>query len=128
MLTEEDIEKIAEKVLRKLVVNGAEYAPLAHMHAATQMMADDVLWYHKVGDNFDRTAYGYQWWIIDAGPHTYYLAWGHGGQQIAVLPELDMVIVVTADPLDGEFGGNAGALENANLNLVADFIAELPPA
>ena len=40
-------------------------------------------WYYKVGDNFDRTAYGYQWWIIDAGPHTYYLAWGHGGQQIA---------------------------------------------
>lgn len=50
MLTEEDIEKIAEKVLRKLVVNGAEYAPLAHAHAATQMMVDDVLWYHKVGD------------------------------------------------------------------------------
>jgi len=50
MLTEEDIEKIAEKVLRKLVINGAEYAPLTHMHAATQMMVDDVLWYHRVGN------------------------------------------------------------------------------
>ena len=78
-------------------------------------------WYYKVGDNFDRTAYGYQWWIIDAGPHTYYLAWGHGGQQIAVLPELDMVIVVTADPLFGDHGGSSWGLEKANLNLVANF-------
>jgi CubicO group peptidase (beta-lactamase class C family) len=85
-------------------------------------------WYHKVGDNFDRTAYGYQWWIIDAGPHTYYLAWGHGGQQIAVLPEMDMVVVVTADPLFGDHGDSSWSLEKANLNLVADFIADLPPA
>ncbi len=83
-------------------------------------------WYYKVGDNFDRTAYGYQWWIIDAGPHTYRLAWGHGGQQIAVLPELDLVIVVTADPLRGQLGDEPWALEKANLNLVADYIAGLP--
>ena len=63
---------------------------------------------------------------IDAGPHTYYLAWGHGGQQIAVLPELDMVIVVTADPLFGDHGGGSWSLEKANLNLVANFIADLP--
>ena len=50
MLTDEEIEKIAEKVLKKLVVNGMEYGPLAHAHSATQMMVDDVLWYHRVGD------------------------------------------------------------------------------
>jgi CubicO group peptidase (beta-lactamase class C family) len=83
-------------------------------------------WYYKVGNNFDRTAYGYQWWIIDAGPHTYDLAWGHGGQQIAVLPELDMVVVLTADPLHGQHGDRPWGLEKANLNLVADFIAGLP--
>jgi len=84
-------------------------------------------WYYKVGDNFDRTAYGYQWWIIDAGPHTYRLAWGHGGQQIAVLPELDLVVVLTADPLYGQSGDGPWAIEKANLNVVADFIAGLPP-
>ncbi len=83
-------------------------------------------WYSKVGDNFDRTAYGYQWWIIDAGPHTYYLAWGHGGQQIAVVPDLGMVVVATADPLVGDHGGSSWSWEKANLNLVADFIAALP--
>ena len=50
MLTDEEIEKIAEKVLHKLVINGMEYGYLAHMHAATQMMIDDVLWCHRVGD------------------------------------------------------------------------------
>jgi CubicO group peptidase (beta-lactamase class C family) len=85
-------------------------------------------WHHKVGDNFDRTAYGYQWWIIDAGPHTYQLAWGHGGQQIAVLPELDMVVVLNADPLYGQSGDRPWGLEKANLNVVADFIAGLPAA
>ena len=69
--------------------------------------------------------YGYQWWIIDAGPHTYDPAWGHGGQQIAVLPEMDMVIVVTADPLFGDHGGGGWSLEKANLNLVANFIADI---
>lgn len=82
-------------------------------------------WYSKVGRHFGRTAYGYQRWIIDAGPHTYYLAWGHGGQRIAVLPELDLVVVGTADPLRGENGDSSWSLERANLNLIADFIAEL---
>ena len=85
-------------------------------------------WYYKVGDNFDRTAYGYQWWTIDAGPHTYHLAWGHGGQQIAVLPELGMVVVLTADPLYGQMGDGPWGIEKANLNTVADFIAGLPPS
>ena len=83
-------------------------------------------WYSKVGNNFGRTAYGYQWWIIDAGPHTYYLAWGHGGQQIAVVPDQDLVLVVTADPLVGDHSGDGWSLETDNLNLVADFVATLP--
>ena len=48
--------------------------------------------------------YGYQWWrgktiannqIIDA-----FWAWGHGGQFIIVLPELDLVVVFTAKHRD----------------------------
>ncbi len=74
------------------------------------------------------SSYGYQWWLIDAGPHTYALAWGHGGQQIAVLPEKDLVVVVTADPLYGQFGDGPWALEKSNPNLVANFIAGIPQA
>ena len=38
--------------------------------------------------------YGYQWWCLGNGG---YAALGYGGQRIAVMPDLDMVIVVTAD-------------------------------
>jgi CubicO group peptidase (beta-lactamase class C family) len=38
--------------------------------------------------------YGYQWWRLSNGG---YAALGYGGQRIAVIPDLDMVIVVTGD-------------------------------
>jgi CubicO group peptidase (beta-lactamase class C family) len=40
--------------------------------------------------------YGYTWWIDGDGP--YYAAHGYGGQFIWVLPEQDMVVVITRDP------------------------------
>jgi CubicO group peptidase (beta-lactamase class C family) len=78
------------------------------------------------GLSFKDIGYGYQWWSARAGDHRYDLAWGHGGQQIVLLEEFNMVIVVTADPLFGQHGGDAWNHEKANLNLVADFIASLP--
>jgi CubicO group peptidase (beta-lactamase class C family) len=45
-----------------------------------------------------RDSYGYQWWIArDSGPRAY-SARGFGGQVIEVVPELDLVVVVTSDP------------------------------
>jgi len=78
------------------------------------------------GLSFKDIGYGYQWWSARAGDHRYDLAWGHGGQQIVLLEEFNMVVVVTADPLFGQHGVDAWSHEKANLNLVADFIASLP--
>ncbi|WP_062313685.1 serine hydrolase domain-containing protein [Demequina rhizosphaerae] len=122
-----DMARFGQLYLDGGVADGERLIPEDWIDASWTPYTEDA-WYSKVGDNFDRTAYGYQWWIIDAGPHTYVLAWGHGGQQIAVVPELDLVIAVTADPLKGDHGGGGWALEKANLNLVADFIAGLPAA
>ena len=83
-------------------------------------------WPYRVGRNFNDIGYGYQWWSVMAGDHHYNLAWGHGGQQIALLDEFDMVIVVTANPLVGQHGDSPWGLEKANLNMVADFIKSLP--
>jgi CubicO group peptidase (beta-lactamase class C family) len=95
------------------------------VHDSLQTYSEDT-WPYRVGRNFNDIGYGYQWWSVRAGDHHYNLAWGHGGQQIALLDEFDMVIVVTADPLFGQHGGGPWELEKANLNLVADFIASLP--
>ena len=90
-----------------------------------QTYSDDA-WDYKVGRNFKDIGYGYQWWSAKAGDHHFSLAWGHGGQQIVLVDELDMVIVVKADPLFAQHGDAPWRHEKANLNLVADFIASLP--
>jgi CubicO group peptidase (beta-lactamase class C family) len=48
--------------------------------------------------------YGYWWWIQEKG----FMAWGAGGQYIIVRPDLDLVVVITANGFDninryGEF-------------------------
>jgi CubicO group peptidase (beta-lactamase class C family) len=107
--------------------DGEQVISAEWIEASWQTYSPDA-WSIGVGDNFGEPGYGYQWWNVTASAHTYHLAWGHGGQQIAVLPALDLVVVVTADPLLGDHGDGPWRLEKANLNLVADFIAALPPA
>ncbi len=75
---------------------------------------------------FRDMAYGYQWWSARAGGHRFNFAWGHGGQLIVLLDDLDMVIVTTADPFFGQHDGQSWKHEKATMNLVADFIASLP--
>jgi len=120
-----DMARFGQLYLDDGCLDGQQIVPADWIANSWQPYTESA-WYYKVGNNFDRTAYGYQWWIIDAGPHTYRLAWGHGGQQIAVLPEMDMVVVLTADPLYRQSGDGPWAIEKANLNVVADFIASLP--
>jgi hypothetical protein len=44
------------------------------------------------------SGYGYQWWELKSGDHEYSAALEHDGQIIAILDELDMVIVVIGCP------------------------------
>jgi CubicO group peptidase (beta-lactamase class C family) len=95
------------------------------VHDSLQTYSEDA-WDYRVGRNFRDIGYGYQWWSARAGDHRFNLAWGHGGQQIVLVDELNMVIVVTADPLFGQHGGGPWRHEKANLNLVGNFINSLP--
>jgi CubicO group peptidase (beta-lactamase class C family) len=42
--------------------------------------------------------YGYYWWINTIGGHAIYSAIGWGGQRLHLIPDLDMVIVITTLP------------------------------
>jgi CubicO group peptidase (beta-lactamase class C family) len=50
-------------------------------------------------DAVQESGYGYLWWIAKMGDYWTYLARGHGGQHILVVPELDMVVVLTGKAL-----------------------------
>jgi CubicO group peptidase (beta-lactamase class C family) len=42
-------------------------------------------------------SYGYQWWVTSQARHPSFLAHGYGGQLIQVIPDLDLVVVITSD-------------------------------
>ena len=105
--------------------DGIQVIPAQWVHDSLQIYSKDT-WTVRVGRNWDDNGYGYQWWSIKAGNYRYNLAWGHGGQQIVLLNDLDMMIVFLADPLHLEHGDGPWRIEKANLNLIADFVASLP--
>ena len=81
----------------------------------------------RVGRYFRDVGYGYQWWSASVGDYHINFAWGHGGQLIILVDELDMVIVVTADSFWGkDLHWKAWKYEQANINLVGKFIKFLP--
>jgi hypothetical protein len=83
-------------------------------------------WKYRVGPNWKDNGYGYQWWSVKAGNYRYHMAWGHGGQQIILVDDLDMVIVLLVDPLHLQWGDEPWKIEKGNLNLIANFVASLP--
>jgi CubicO group peptidase (beta-lactamase class C family) len=124
-VTARDMAKFGLLYLNDGEYEGEPVVPAEWVRDSLQTYSEDA-WYYRVGKNWRDSGYGYQWWSIRAGDHRYNLAWGHGGQQIALVDKLDLVVVVTADPLYKQHGDEPWKLEKANLNLVADFIASLP--
>ena len=123
--TARDMAKFGQLYLDGGQFEGQQIVPAEWVHDSLQIYSEDA-WYFRVGKNWKDSGYGYQWWSIRAGDRRYNLAWGHGGQQIALVDDLDLVVVATADPLYKQHGDAPWKLEKANLNLVADFIASLP--
>ena len=124
-LSSVDLAKFGLMYLNDGSYNGTQIVPADWVKDSLQIYSQDA-WKVRVGRNWRDNGYGYQWWSVRAGEHRYNLAWGHGGEQIVLLDELNMVIVVTTDPLHGEHGDKPWRLEKSSLNLVADFVASLP--
>ena len=73
---------------------------------------------------FKHVEYGYLWWCAEVGEYKVNFAWGHGGQFIVIVPELNMVVVSTANPFLGDFSDKAWQLEKAIMELIGRFISK----
>jgi CubicO group peptidase (beta-lactamase class C family) len=79
----------------------------------------------KILSWFDVLDYGYLWWSSKAGAHPFHYAWGHGGQLIVLVHDLNMVVVTSADNLAGQFGETAWQKEKVIMEMVGEFIASI---
>jgi CubicO group peptidase (beta-lactamase class C family) len=75
-----------------LYLNGGRWdttqvVPADYVRASTQPYS------HPGGD----VGYGYQWWTTRVDLHPSFVAMGFGGQRVQVVPDLDLVVVITAD-------------------------------
>jgi CubicO group peptidase (beta-lactamase class C family) len=124
-VTARDAAKFGLLYLNDGVFDGKQVISSEWVHESLQSYStgEQLEYVPRVGPNFDRTGYGYQWWRLQSGDHEYDAMLGHGGQTIALLDEFDMVIVAIGDPFWLEDGWKYGKQLK---NLVADFIASLP--
>jgi CubicO group peptidase (beta-lactamase class C family) len=64
--------------------------------------------------------YGYLWWLGEIKDYQVFLALGHGGQFVLNIPDLNMIVVSTADwQIDW---GTADQHERAILSIIANYI------
>ena len=83
-----DLAKLGYLYLNDGRWDAAQVVPADYVAASTQRQSDP-----PVGPG----GYGYQWWVTNETGHDSFRAMGFGGQLIQVIPELDLVAVITSD-------------------------------
>jgi CubicO group peptidase (beta-lactamase class C family) len=84
-----DLAKFGYLYLNKGRWEGTQVVPADYVAASTRPQSDPTV---GPGD------YGYLWWVTNETGHDSFRAMGFGGQVIQVIPELDLVAVITSDP------------------------------
>ncbi len=74
--------------------------------------------------NIRTLKYGYLWWSGTSGSHQIWFAWGHGGQMVVIIHDLNMVVVATAY-VPGIFDPDAWPKSKAVMELVGRFITKI---
>lgn len=129
--TSRDLAKFGLLYLNEGNYEGTQIVPADWVNKSFQTYSTNIntagIKFGRVGRYFHNIGYDLHWWSAEAGDHKLNLAWGHGGQFILLLEDLDMIIVTTADPFWGkEEHFNAWKHEQAVTNLLGKFLSLLP--
>ena len=72
-------------------------------------------------NNINNDEYGYLWWLNNIDSYDVKTAWGFSGQMIHVVPELDLVVVMTTDSNNKEAYEN----EDYSFEILEEYIFEI---
>jgi CubicO group peptidase (beta-lactamase class C family) len=131
-LTPRDMAKFGLLYLNAGMFNGSQIVPSAWISESLlpssfntykEAVSPDLN--GKILSYFDALDYGYLWWSSKAGEHPFHFAWGHGGQLIVLVHDLNMVVVTSANSLPGQFGDTAWQKTKVIMEMVGEFIASI---
>ncbi len=122
-LTARDMAKFGQLYLDEGMWNGQEIIPGWWVRRSLGTYSTDA--WDDIG-RFNDIGYGYQWWSAQAGEHHVNFAWGHGGQLIVLVKDLELVVVTTAEPFWLQHDNSSWKHEKRQLTLVSEFVASLP--
>lgn len=60
----------------------------------------------RARSRFGGGGYGYGWFVTAVNDYPMFYAWGYGGQYIFVVPELELTVVTTSNPVDPRTRGH----------------------
>jgi CubicO group peptidase (beta-lactamase class C family) len=85
-----DLAKLGYLYLNGGRWDGVQVVPAGYVRASTQRQSQPP-------PSAGLHGYGYQWWVTSEQGHPSFLAMGFGGQFVQVVPDLDLVVVITSD-------------------------------
>lgn len=98
---------------RDLLVFGELYRN-GGRHEGRQVVPEEWVresWRRRTTSPFNGHGYGLGWWMRHSGTYDVYFAWGYGGQYVFIVPELELTVVTTSDPVAPRASDHNHALE-----------------
>jgi CubicO group peptidase (beta-lactamase class C family) len=79
-------------------------------------------WQDLTWGDVHKCNYGYLWWMGEVSGYRVFFALGHGGQYVVDCPQLDMIVVTTANP-DFDWGV-ADEHERAIMHIISQYVLQ----
>lgn len=117
-----DMAKLGMLYINDGQYDGKQLLSANYVRVSLQRYSEDL----PTSGYFRDRGYGYQWWSARVGDRYFNYAYGHGGQLVILLDDLDMVIITAADPFWQQHDDESWKHESAIIELVGKFIKSLP--
>jgi hypothetical protein len=95
-LTPRDMARVGQLLLQRGQWEGRQLVPEDWLDESTRARPPPDSVRNDAGLAHYGLGYGYYWWV--SAEHRAFFASGHGGQYILVRPDLQLVVVLTAEP------------------------------